>query len=86
HNPKSINRGGSLLDEKPGSLLGGNQQSEVRLIPNGSGLMIELVGELAGLLALGQEKTASEAVASGRSVTLVAGVGFGLYRTSDRLS
>ncbi|WP_218128983.1 hypothetical protein, partial [Ruegeria marina] len=41
--------------------------------PNGSGLMIELVGELAGLLALGQEKTASEAVASGRSVTLVAG-------------
>ncbi|NDW46697.1 recombinase family protein [Ruegeria sp. PrR005] len=50
--------------------------SEVRLIPNGSGLMIELVGELAGLLALGQEKTASEAVASGRSVTLVAGVGF----------
>ncbi|WP_203582963.1 hypothetical protein, partial [Ruegeria sp. PrR005] len=26
HNPKSINRGGSLLDEKPGSLLGGNQQ------------------------------------------------------------
>ena len=50
--------------------------SEVRLIPEGDGLAIELVGELAGLLALGQTKTASEAFASGRSVTMVAGVGF----------
>lgn len=51
--------------------------SEIRLIPEDDGLAIELVGELAGLLSLGQTKTASEARASGRSVTLVAGAGFG---------
>ena len=54
---------------------------EIRLFPNADGPMeIELVGELAGLLALGQTqgqtKTASKRDASGRSVTLVAGVGF----------
>ena len=54
---------------------------EIRLIPNEDGPMeIELVGELAGLLALGQTqgqtKTASKRDASGRSVSLVAGVGF----------
>ena len=50
--------------------------SEIRLIPEGDSLAIELVGELASLLSLGQTKTASEAIASGRSVTLVAGAGF----------
>ncbi|MCV6826085.1 MULTISPECIES: recombinase family protein [Halocynthiibacter] len=50
--------------------------TEIRLIPDSDSLDIELVGELAGLLALGQTKTASEAFASGRSVTMVAGVGF----------
>ena len=54
---------------------------EIRLIPNDEGPMtIELVGELAGLLALGQTnghtKTASKLAASGRSVSLVAGAGF----------
>ncbi|MBO9473648.1 hypothetical protein J7413_08870 [Shimia sp. R10_1] len=50
---------------------------EIRLIPNAEGPMdIELVGELAGLLALGQTKSASKGYASGRSVSLVAGVGF----------
>ncbi|MDA5559098.1 recombinase family protein, partial [Shimia sp. MMG029] len=43
---------------------------EIRLIPNADGPMeIELVGELAGLLALGQTKTASKLAASGRSVS-----------------
>ncbi len=54
---------------------------EIRLFPNAEGPMdIELVGELAGLLALGQTqgqtKTASKLAASGRSVNLVAGAGF----------
>ena len=50
--------------------------SEIRLTPNNDALEIELVGELAGLLRLGQKETASKRYASGRSVTLVAGVGF----------
>ncbi|WP_425044986.1 recombinase family protein [Primorskyibacter sp. S87] len=50
--------------------------SEIRLIPERGTLAIELVGELAGLLALGQTKTASETNAPGRSVTMVAGAGF----------
>ena len=50
--------------------------SEIRLLPNEGVYEIELVGELAGLLALGQKETASEACASGRSVSLVAGAGF----------
>ncbi|PSL16060.1 hypothetical protein CLV88_12327 [Shimia abyssi] len=47
--------------------------SEIRLIPDGGKLSIELVGELAGLLSLVQTKTASESVSQGRSVTMVAG-------------
>ena len=50
--------------------------SEIRLSPIEGALEIELVGELAGLLRLGQKETASKRYASGRSVTLVAGVGF----------
>ncbi|WP_193747998.1 zinc ribbon domain-containing protein, partial [Leisingera sp. ANG-S5] len=50
--------------------------SEVRLIPENGSLAIELVGELAGLMALGQTKAALKAGASGRSVSLVAGAGF----------
>ena len=50
--------------------------SEIRLSPNNDALAIALVGELAGLLTLGQKETASKGYASGRSVTLVAGVGF----------
>ncbi len=50
--------------------------SEIRLSPIEGALEIELVGELTGLLTLGQKETASKRYASGRSVTLVAGVGF----------
>ena len=50
--------------------------SSIRLIPEGDTLAIELEGELAGLLALGQKETALRHGASGGSVTLVAGVGF----------
>ncbi len=53
--------------------------SEIRLLPNEGVYEIELVGELAGLLALGQKETASEACASGRSVSLVAGAGYQRY-------
>ncbi len=50
--------------------------SQIRLVPEGDALAIELVGELAGLLALGTNKNARSGEATGRSVTLVAGVGF----------
>ena len=50
--------------------------SEIRLTPREGALEIELVGELAGLLTLGQKETASKRYASGRSLNLVAGVGF----------
>ncbi len=51
--------------------------SEIRLIPQGETLVIELVGELAGLLALqeaGKAKTRGDA--SGSSMEMVAGAGF----------
>ena len=50
--------------------------SEIRLIPDDGTLAIELVGELAGLLSLGQTQNARSDYATGGSVTLVAGVGF----------
>jgi site-specific DNA recombinase len=50
--------------------------SEIRLIPEGDSLAIELVGKLAGLLSLGQTQNARSDYATGGSVTLVAGVGF----------
>ncbi|MCG7522771.1 recombinase family protein [Ruegeria sp. Ofav3-42] len=50
--------------------------SEIRLLPNDGQLTIELVGELAGLLALGTKQNACSVGATGGSVTLVAGVGF----------
>src|SRR5688500_6863512 len=48
---------------------------EVRLVPNEEGLAIELVGELATILALGEAKTPRKGTSAG-SITLVAGVGF----------
>ncbi|CUH42041.1 hypothetical protein [Ruegeria atlantica] len=60
--------------------------TEIRLLPVDGKLLIELVGELAGLLALGQTKTASERCASGRSATLVAGVGFAQDPTLNEVS
>ncbi len=53
--------------------------SEIRMIPEDGMLAIELVGELAGLLALGQgQRQTPRGCTSGRSTTMVAGVGFGL--------
>ena len=48
---------------------------EIRLIPQDGGLVIELVGALAGILALGNEQR-PRPFGSGASLTLVAGVGF----------
>ncbi|WP_348538783.1 zinc ribbon domain-containing protein [Shimia sp. R10_1] len=59
---------------------------EIRLTPGADGMDIELVGELAGLLELGQTKTASKGFASGRSVSLVAGARNRRYRTLLRCS
>ncbi len=50
--------------------------SEIRLIPEDGILVIELIGELAGLLSLGTTQNARGNHAAGGSVTLVAGVGF----------
>jgi DNA invertase Pin-like site-specific DNA recombinase len=47
--------------------------SEIRLTPEQGALSIELVGELAGLLALGGKQNAHSNDAAGGSVTLVAG-------------
>lgn len=49
--------------------------SEIRLVPEGGKLSIELVGALAGIMALSQTSNARSDAAGG-SITLVAGVGF----------
>jgi site-specific DNA recombinase len=49
--------------------------SEIRLIPQDGALTIELVGALAGILALGKEERPRPS-GSGAQITLVAGVGF----------
>ncbi|NDR55684.1 recombinase family protein [Aliiruegeria sabulilitoris] len=49
--------------------------SEIRMVPEGDSLQIELVGELAGLMALSQ-KSKARGDATGCSITMVAGVGF----------
>ena len=49
--------------------------TEIHLIPMGKTLSIELVGELAGIMALPQT-TNARSRATGSSLTLVAGVGF----------
>ena len=49
--------------------------SEIRMVPEGDNLQIELVGELAGLMAL-SERTKARGYATGCSITMVAGVGF----------
>ncbi len=54
--------------------------SEIRLIPQDGALAIELVGALAGILALGKEER-PRPFGSGAQLTLVAGVGFGFDRT-----
>jgi site-specific DNA recombinase len=48
----------------------------IRLAPENGELMIELVGELAGILALTNEKSPRPLGPRGRQVTLVAGAGF----------
>jgi len=52
----------------------------INLIPREGELAIELVGALAGILALGKEKR-PRPFGSGAQITLVAGVGFGFDRT-----
>ncbi len=47
--------------------------SEIRLLPSDGQLTMELIGELAGLLALGTQQNARSVGATGGSVTLVAG-------------
>ena len=62
---------------KSGGLLRG-LLSGIRLIPEGTGLAIELTGELAGIMALGEarnDKTPARGGGSGR-LTMVAGAGF----------
>jgi len=47
---------------------------------------IELAGDLAGILALGEAETTKPAqFARAKSVTMVAGAGFGLWRTNLRV-
>jgi len=46
--------------------------SEIRMVPEGNSFQIELVGDLAGLMAL-SGKTKARGDATGRSITLVAG-------------
>jgi site-specific DNA recombinase len=48
----------------------------IRLIPEDAGLAIELVGELAGILALTNEKSPRPYGPGARQLTLVAGAGF----------
>ena len=48
----------------------------IRLVPENGALAIELAGELAGILALTDEKTPRPFGPRGRQVTLVAGAGF----------
>ncbi len=48
----------------------------VRLVPEEGELAIGLVGELAGILALGQKKSPQLCGPRAREVTLVAGAGF----------
>jgi len=54
--------------------------SEIRMVPDAdapNGHHIELAGELAGILALGEVQTTRPAASAGlKSVTMVAGVGF----------
>ncbi|NRB18732.1 MAG: hypothetical protein HRU33_14520 [Rhodobacteraceae bacterium] len=55
--------------------------TEIRLIPDGDLLGIELVGELASLLSLGQTQNARSDYVTGGSTTLVAGGRNQRYRT-----
>jgi site-specific DNA recombinase len=48
----------------------------IRLIPQDGELAIELVGELAGILAVAHEKTPGPRGSGVRQLTLVAGAGF----------
>jgi site-specific DNA recombinase len=50
--------------------------AEIRLIPDGGELIIELVGELAAILALGNEKRPRDVSTGANQLTLVAGTGF----------
>ena len=48
----------------------------IRLTPESGGLAIELVGELAGILSLSNEKSPRPFGPGARQLTLVAGAGF----------
>ncbi len=54
---------------------------EIRLVPEGGQLEIEVVGDLAGILALGPNDKRPTGVSDGAQVTLVAGTRNHLYRT-----
>ncbi len=54
---------------------------EIRLVPQGDGLAIELVGALAGLLSLQNARSPGEVISGARQLTVVAGAGFSQERT-----
>jgi site-specific DNA recombinase len=49
---------------------------EIRVTPEGDGNTVELAGELAALLRLGESKNAASIEEAARSGLLVAGIGF----------
>ena len=57
---------------------------EIRLVPEDGRLEIEVVGDLAGILALGRNDKRPTGGAGGAQVTLVAGTCNHLYRTTVR--
>ena len=59
--------------------------SEIRLVPVDGALAIELVGALAGILALGKEERPHPG-RMGAQITLVAGAGFDEARTSCQVT
>lgn len=62
-----------------------NLLTSIRLIPVEGKVVLELVGELAGLLSLGDQNEQSRACGAAGSTKLVAGAGTDLNRTEMRL-
>lgn len=83
HNLSSALRDPGLKTEASEALRG--LIAEIRMMPDAdapNGHHIELSGELAGILALGEsETTKPPRIARAGSVTMVAGARFGLWRT-----
>src|SRR5690606_23086543 len=59
---------------------------EIRLVPEGDGLAIELVGALAGLLSLQNARSPGEVISGARPITVVAGAGFSQTPTDQELA